>query len=32
VKQVQAILDAERKRRDRQLGIADFVNALRTKA
>ena len=32
VRQVQAILDAERKRRDRQLGMADFVNALRTKA
>jgi guanylate kinase len=31
VRQVQAILDAERKRRDRQLGMADFVNALRTK-
>jgi guanylate kinase len=31
VRQVQAILDAERKRRDRQLGLSDFVNALRTK-
>jgi guanylate kinase len=29
VRQVQAILDAERKRRDRQLGMADFVNRLR---
>jgi guanylate kinase len=32
VRQVQAILDAERKRRTRQVGLADFVNALRTKA
>ena len=32
VKQVQAILDAERKRRTRQVGLSDFVNALRTKA
>lgn len=29
VRQVQAILDAERKRRERQLGLADFVNRLR---
>lgn len=29
VKQVQAILDAERKRRTRQIGLADFVNRLR---
>jgi guanylate kinase len=29
VRQVRAILDAERKRRDRQLGLADFVNRLR---
>jgi guanylate kinase len=32
VRQVQAILDAERKRRDRQLGMADFVNRLRGRA
>jgi len=32
VRQVQAILDAERKRRTRQVGLSDFVNALRTKA
>ncbi|HEY1503133.1 MAG TPA: guanylate kinase [Stellaceae bacterium] len=31
VRQVRAILDAERKRRTRQVGLADFVNALRTK-
>lgn len=30
--QVRAILDAERKRRTRQVGLSDFVNALRTKA
>jgi guanylate kinase len=29
VRQVQAILDAERKRRTRQVGLSDFVNALR---
>ena len=29
VRQVRAILAAERKRRDRQLGLADFVNRLR---
>ena len=29
VQQVRAILAAERKRRDRQLGLADFVNRLR---
>jgi guanylate kinase len=29
VRQVRAILDAERKRRDRQIGLADFVNRLR---
>lgn len=29
VRQVRAILEAERKRRDRQLGLADFVNRLR---
>jgi guanylate kinase len=29
VRQVRAVLDAERKRRDRQLGLADFVNRLR---
>ena len=29
VAQVQAILNAERKRRARQLGLADFVNRLR---
>jgi guanylate kinase len=28
VRQVQAILDAERKRRTRQVGLSDFVNAL----
>jgi guanylate kinase len=32
VRQVRAILDAERKRRTRQVGLSDFVNALRTKA
>ncbi|HEY3919844.1 MAG TPA: guanylate kinase [Stellaceae bacterium] len=32
VRQVQAILEAERKRRDRQLGMADFVNRLRGQA
>ena len=32
VRQVQAILNAERKRRTRQVGLSDFVNALRTKA
>ena len=31
VRQVQAILEAERKRRARQLGLADFVNRLRGK-
>lgn len=31
VRQVRAILDAERKRRTRQVGLSDFVNALRTK-
>jgi len=29
VRQVRAILEAERKRRDRQLGLAEFVNRLR---
>jgi guanylate kinase len=29
VRQVRAILEAERKRRDRQVGLADFVNRLR---
>jgi guanylate kinase len=29
VRQVRAILDAERKRRTRQVGLSDFVNALR---
>jgi guanylate kinase len=29
VRQVHAILDAERKRRTRQVGLSDFVNALR---
>ncbi len=29
VRQVRAILEAERRRRDRQLGLADFVNRLR---
>jgi guanylate kinase len=29
VRQVQAILDAERKRRTRQVGLSDFVNGLR---
>ena len=32
VRLVQAILDAERKRRTRQVGLADFVHALRAKA
>jgi guanylate kinase len=32
VRQVQAILDAERKRRTRQIGLSDFVNALRNQA
>jgi guanylate kinase len=32
VRQVQAILDAERKRRTRQVGLSDFVNALRGQA
>jgi len=32
VRQVRAILDAERKRRERQLGLADFVNRLRGKS
>ena len=32
VRQVQAILDAERKRRTRQVGLSDFVNALRSQA
>jgi len=32
LRQVQAILEAERKRRTRQVGLSDFVNALRTKA
>jgi guanylate kinase len=32
VSQVRAILDAERKRRTRQVGLSDFVNALRGKA
>jgi len=31
LRQVRAILDAERKRRTRQVGLSDFVNALRTK-
>jgi len=29
VREVRAILDAERKRRERQIGLADFVNRLR---
>ena len=32
VRQVQAILDAERKRRTRQIGLSDFVNRLRGQA
>jgi guanylate kinase len=32
VAQVRAILDAERKRRTRQVGLSDFVNALRGQA
>jgi guanylate kinase len=32
VRQVHAILDAERKRRTRQVGLSDFVNALRGQA
>ena len=32
VRQVRAILDAERKRRERQVGLADFVNRLRGEA
>ena len=32
VRQVQAILDAERKRRTRQVGLSDFVNRLRGQA
>ncbi|HEX4191892.1 MAG TPA: guanylate kinase [Stellaceae bacterium] len=32
VRQVQAILEAERKRRTRQVGLSDFVNALRGQA
>jgi guanylate kinase len=32
VRQVRAILDAERKRRTRQVGLSDFVNALRGQA
>ncbi len=32
VHQVQAILDAERKRRTRQVGLSDFVNRLRGEA
>ena len=32
LRQVRAILDAERKRRTRQVGLSDFVNALRGQA
>jgi guanylate kinase len=32
VRQVRAILDAERKRRTRQVGLYDFVNRLRGQA
>jgi guanylate kinase len=32
LRQVQAILEAERKRRTRQVGLSDFVNALRSQA